>query len=70
MAKRGGFPGGEKYPPLCRLWTHLRGQSGDGIPLLLQVQRLLLLLLRAYPQPRAHRINTRRAAPIGPPAFL
>ena len=30
-------PGGEKYPPLCRLRTHLRGQSGDGIPLLLQM---------------------------------
>lgn len=39
--KDGKDPGGEKYPPLCSLRTHLRGQPWDGIPLLFQMRRQL-----------------------------
>ena len=39
--KDGEDPGGEKYPPLCSLRTHLRGQPWDGIPLLFQMRRQL-----------------------------
>ena len=54
------------HPPLHDLRTHRCDKSGAGIPLLLQVQGLLLLLSGSYQQSHAYSVKTQKSGRIGP----